>query len=224
MIKHELFPTVIGEFHNEDRDFVKQVIVEEGFNYVKDGKANEVSNPFLHHNEKLQKFYLYVTNCVKDYIRAYMVDPENVNIFITKSYFNVMNNGCPRHHHKDSDLSFVYYVNVPPEQNFPTTFYAPEELPEPTSEFAKAYHCSEWNITNSRSWWFPAHEGKMFIFPGSLHHEVRESVEDVPLIGSADFLKYRVSIVGDIMLTFSESFRTSMTHGNYSPEQWRRFI
>ena len=136
-----------------------------------------------------------------------------------------MNTACGPHHHRDSDLSFVYYCNIPNDHDKEIRFYT-ENKPEFTSGFCETYGVTKWDIDNSMSWGLVPTEGELLIFPAALSHGVGERgyAPDIEKIYNSDqFMQYRVSIVGDIILTFSDSFRTDKTHGNFSPDQWRMF-
>jgi len=227
VITHKLFPALVHEFHYNKNEMVRQIVREDCMDSVVDGRANEITNAFLHHNQKLVEFYFYVSQCVRECIKEYRVDPNNVNVYITKSYFNVMNTGCPPHHHADSDASFVYYCNIPKGKEDELRFYDAHKI-DFGSGFPETFCATEWNIGNSSSWGFVPVEGQMFIFPGKLTHGVSDNknwkAEDYEWIQSPhDFMSHRVSIVGDIILTFSESYKQQKTHGNFSPDQWRMF-
>ena len=222
---HRLFPTIVYEFNYDKNEMVRRIVREDCMNYVVDGKANEVTNPFLQQNEKLIEFYFYISQCVRKCIEQQHVDPSKVNVYITKSYFNVMNTACGPHHHRDSDLSFVYYCNIPNDHDKEIRFYT-ENKPEFTSGFCETYGVTKWDIDNSMSWGLVPTEGELLIFPAALSHGVgeRDYSPNIEKIYNPDqFMQYRVSIVGDIILTFSDSFRTDKTHGNFSPDQWRMF-
>ena len=222
---HRLFPTIVYEFNYDKNEMVRRIVREDCMNYVVDGKTSEIENPFLHQNEKLIEFYFYISQCVRKCIEQQHVDPSKVNVYITKSYFNVMNTPCPQHHHRDSDVSFVYYCNIPNNHDKEIRFWT-ENKPEFTSGFCETYGVTKWDIDNSTSWGFVPTEGELLIFPAALSHGVGERgyAPDIEKIYNSDqFMQYRVSIVGDIILTFSDSFRTDKTHGNFSPDQWRMF-
>ena len=222
---HRLFPTIVYEFNYDKNEMVRRIVREDCMNYVVDGKTSEIENPFLHQNEKLIEFYFYISQCVRKCIEQQHVDPSKVNVYITKSYFNVMNTPCPQHHHRDSDVSFVYYCNIPNNHDKEIRFWT-ENKPEFTSGFCETYGVTKWDIDNSTSWGFVPTEGELLIFPAELSHGVGEEnyAPNVEKIYNSDqFMQYRVSIVGDIILTFSDSFRTDKTHGNFSPDQWRMF-
>ena len=225
MKTHRLFPTIVYEFNYDKNEMVRRIVREDSMNYVVDGKTSEIENPFLHQNEKLIEFYFYISQCVRKCIEQQHVDPSKVNVYITKSYFNVMNTPCPQHHHRDSDVSFVYYCNIPNNHDKEIRFWT-ENKPEFTSGFCETYGVTKWDIDNSTSWGFVPTEGELLIFPAALSHGVGERgyAPDIEKIYNSDqFMQYRVSIVGDIILTFSDSFRTDKTHGNFSPDQWRMF-
>jgi len=227
VITHKLFPTLVHEFHYDKNEMVKRIVREDCMNYVVDGKAYEISNAFLHQNEKLIEFYFYVSQCIRECIKDYHVDPNNVNVYITKSYFNVMNTGCPVHHHADSDASFVYYCNIPRGKEDEIRFYD-DFKKELGSGFTRTFGAVVWDIGNSPSWGFVPVEGQLFIFPGKLMHGVTDnknwkSDEYEWIRSPQDFMSHRVSIVGDVILTFSESYKQQRTHGNFSPDQWRMF-
>jgi len=227
MKTHKLFPTIVYEFNYHKNDMVKQIVREDCMNYVIDGKANETTNPFLHQNEKLIEFYFYISQCIRESIKQQHVDPNKVNVYITKSYFNVMNTPCGPHHHRDSDVSFVYYCNIPQDEAIQAIRFYSENKPEFSSGFCQTYGATDWDIDNSLSWGLEPTEGELLIFPASLSHGVGERnynpTNTSSISNSNEFMQYRISIVGDVILTFSDSFHSESTHGNFAPDQWRMF-
>ena len=44
---HRLFPTIVYEFNYDKNEMVRRIVREDCMNSVVDGKANEVTNPFM---------------------------------------------------------------------------------------------------------------------------------------------------------------------------------
>jgi uncharacterized protein (TIGR02466 family) len=91
------------------------------------------------------------------------------NMWINISLYKDTNRS---HNHPFSDISGVYYVKTP-EKCGDITFEHPAidvlnyYFPKPSGEF---------NEYNSPSWWKPAVENKLYLFPGWLKHHVEPNL------------------------------------------------
>ena len=132
------------------------------------------------------------------------------------------------HNHSDAHLSFVYYVNVPPESGMlhfqaDTGSFA-NDLTRGMflDDFENKYPFKQHNIFNSMSVSYEAKEGKVIVFPARLDHMT--TMLDGRDIETADvdiIKKRRISISGDFLITYKKSRHVSM--GLQPVKNWRIF-
>jgi hypothetical protein len=117
MENHALFPVLVSKFTYDNNDYIKSKLLTSTAitKYFVDGITNEtVYNNSLHHEEELKDFYKFVTEAVYKYLDVLNIVTNLFDIFVHKSWLNVnKGTGNPQHNHKDSHLSFVYYVHTP---------------------------------------------------------------------------------------------------------------
>ena len=100
--------------------------------------------------------------------------------YITQSWmnFNPKGTGHHVHHHPNSIMSSVYFLEVP-EKCPPITFH---------SDAGKflfpqfAFNHVEWNEFNSTSWWIKAVKGSLLLFPSCLRHSVTPNPSKTPRV------------------------------------------
>lgn len=122
--------------------------------------------------------YFYSINCY---------DRNLVKPYITQSWVNYTEPGeyHHQHTHANSLLSGVLYIHGGGEADRITFYRDPTELDIlPVT----------WNEWNSKSWWFSADTGTLFIFPSNLSHGVEPTKSDSTRIS----LAFNVFIRGTI--------------------------
>ena len=228
MITHTLFPTTICEFEYEDSSKFKENLWEVALYHIKDGRSDEIIDPYLHHDEKLKDIYFFITNSIREYLSVFNIDLDDLDFHISKSYFNITDKDPnPKHHHLDSHMSFIYYAHIPEDVKLNIKFFT-TYMGEPHSCFFETFN-KEWNWHNSSSWTFESTEGHLFIFPGDVNHQV-VAAEDNFVKGEnslvstlEDFKKMRISIVGDGMFTYKNMYQNTRTHGVHPISSWKKF-
>ena len=229
MITHTLFPTTICEFEYERSSDFKEKVWEVGLDHINNIGNQEIHDPYVQHDDSLSEIYSFITKSVQEYLNLFNIDMDELEFYISKSYFNVLdaydNNG--RHHHKDSHISFIYYANIPDSFQSNICFYA-EHINEPHSNFFEMFNRGGWNIYNSSSWSFVPQEGHLFIFPGTVPHEVLNGeFDDNKVMGEIKTVEQlkdkRISIVGDGMFTFKNMNQQKHTHGLQPVSSWKTF-
>jgi len=225
MENHALFPVLVSKFTFDNNEYIKSKLLTDAAvnKYFINGITNETVFNSLHHEEDLKDFYKFVTESVFKYLDVLNIVTDLFDVFIHKSWLNVnKGTGNPQHNHKDSHLSFVYYVHTPMKNSI--RFFGDCSTREPYDNFFTNYvKENAWNIFNSRSWSFPPTDGQLFIFPATLSHEVEEFTKERFIVSDAkDMLECRVAIAGDILLLGKEVIK-----GNYRAVQpynfWRKF-
>jgi len=226
MITHAIFPTTICEF---DYDFpykFKELFWPESMYYLKNGYSGEKTNVSLHTNPKFEELYKWIISCSKQYMSTLNVD-DVFTFNVVKSFLNISREKCnPLHSHKDAHISFIYYLNIPDEITHNIRFYNYENRHEPFHKCIQWNNSNEvWDILNSYTWQFTPNEGKLFIFPSNLIHdtigfETNECINN-PVKDLEDLKKTRISLVGDILLTYKKNTHNPL--GIQPVENWRTF-
>jgi hypothetical protein len=223
---HALFPTLLLQDDNLENDRLKNIILK---NMLKHTDADGFSGEFtghvnLHHEPLYEQVFVMATHMAKQYCEVMQIDPDLFDFNIVKSWFNILENqSTPYHSHADAHLSFCYYVHVPEDLAQPIRFYAKEDKYEPFPAFAKFNSPAEWNIFNSYSWSFQASEGRMYLWPARMGHDTVGKSNDQPtgITSVEEAKKRRVSLAGDILLTYKEKSRSPL--GLQPKRNWRLF-
>ena len=224
--RHALFPVLVGETFNENHEDMKQQLENAAMNHLnEDGFSSEQTGHVdLHLDSEFKSLMQFATLAAKEYMATHMFHPDTFDYNIVKTWMNIIKDeGNPRHAHADAHLSFVYYVNVPEDANTGITFHNYTERYEPFPGCITHNNPQEWNIFNSYAWSFPVKEGQMLIFPSRLQHHVdgSEMGKRTAIRSLADLQESRVSIAGDIVLTYKEK---AAKHLGLQPIQnWRVF-
>jgi hypothetical protein len=224
---HAMFPTLVLEDEIQNQSSMKKTILNTILNHVdKDGQSNVVTGHVnIHHEPLYRPIFDAATDLAKQYCSVMQVDPSLFDFNIVKSWFNILRNGGnPYHAHPDAHLCFCYYANVPKEYSHPIYFYAHPEKYEPYQNFARLNKPAEWNVFNSYGWSFPVSEGFMFMWPARMFHATKEngpSEVSAGIFSISDAKKSRISIAGDILLTYKE--KSSADLGLQPKQNWRVF-
>ena len=182
----------------------------------------------LHQSEPLQPFFSALADQVGRYLGVLGMRAELFEMQCLKSWFVFCDppsdeesddDAIVPHNHSCSDISWVYYVDVPSESGA-VQFHGGS--PPATAMFESAFHY-DWhnedksairsvNWWNSETWSVHPKSGDLLIFPGHQVHSVEANG------GSSR----RVSIAGDIALTLRPEYR-DLEFGRTSPDHWTSF-
>lgn len=232
MIKHAIFPTLVGEFNYEYPQKFKEIF----FNKVVDlldsnGNSNEkTGHVTIHHTPEFKDLYTFISENIKEFISVYECDPSKMDAYIVKSWLNIIRDvQTPYHSHADAHISFVYYVNVPDDIKEPIRFFPnnPMGRYEPYVGFTKYTNSNDqWNQFNAQCWEFYPIEGHLIVFPASMPHDTELKNGEIRSMEGPNFplenlKKKRISIAGDVMLTFKE--KTAVAMGLQPLKNWRKF-
>ena len=176
----------------------------------------------LHHVPELRPFFGALSAEVTKYLRVLGMKPEFFEMQCLKSWFVLCepepdaDESMVAHNHSCSDISWVYYLDVP-DASSPIKFHAGTRLK--TEPFGSAFHydwhndhksaVSTINWWNSDNWSVHPKEGDLLLFPGHQLHSVEANQSDKP----------RVSVAGDIALTLKEEFK-DLEFGRTSQKHW----
>lgn len=227
MIEHALFPALItqNEIKRNTPEEIKEAFWPIALDCIgEDGSRGEIHNPYVHHQEELTPLYMFVHDCAMNYLDRMGCDPFGLEIYITKSWVNLQSGeGNNVHHHEDSHLSFVYYLNIPKDTQH-IVFYNDQQW-FPYKGFVNAHKSGQgWNAYNSGTWSFAPKEGELFVFPSKMRHGV-ESISGInrPVKTLQQIKDSRVSIAGDFFFTFKHDNQNTTTNGVQPIRTWRQF-
>ena len=224
-IKHYMFPSLILEKHDSNIPTVKSIVEQHIFNHMtEDGWSNEFAGfVTLHQDTRFDPLFKFAADAVKDYVTSFAADPNDFDIHIVKSWANIVKNrGNPLHNHADAHVSFVYYVNIPVDVNTPIIFYNNPNRYEPFHGFTR-WNSKSWDMLNSGTWKFMPKEGEILVFPAGMGHETPKlsSVEDMGIKDLTELRKHRISIAGDVIITYKETAAKPL--GLQPVKNWRTF-
>jgi hypothetical protein len=223
---HALFPTLLLEEVNPNHDAHKEMFMKQIFKHLDaDGYSDEsTGHVTLHHDLIYTPILEMATHMAQQYCSVMQIDHDLFDFNIVKTWFNIIQDrSTPYHNHADAHLSFVYYINVPTDHAQSIQFYSDRDRHEPYAGFVKFNNPAEWNIFNSIAWQFPSSEGTMFLWPAKMCHDTigKGSDLDPGLKVLDDAKNNRISLAGDIILTFKEKSNKPM--GLQPRRNWRTF-
>ena len=163
-----IFPTPIY-FSNLERNFTKKEILftEQTKNKVRDNDGNVTSiDNYILNNKCFSQLKKDLTLKVNDYFNKIICPLEEVKPYITQSWLNYTkkNDYHHSHEHPNSFVSGVFYFNADPDVD--TITFMKKDYNSILLEI------KEYNLFNSKTWWFPIQTGQLILFPSSTTHFV----------------------------------------------------
>ena len=147
----------------EEKEIEK--IIKKGMN--KNISNSSSTNSYIF-NDKLKNLKQFCEQQIKIYVEQVINPKEELDFYITQSWLNVTKPGEYHHHHshQNSIISGVFYIST--EEDDKITFSDPNvKVKEILRIKSKEYN--EWN---SITWFFPAENNKLILFPSWLNHQV----------------------------------------------------
>jgi len=140
-------------------------IVKEGMcrNY-----GNSTSNNSDIFNGKFKKLKQFCEQQLKIYVKEVINPKEELDFYITQSWLNITKPGeyHHEHSHQNSIVSGVFYIST--EEDDKITFSDPNHKIKELIKFEQ----KEFNAWNSISWFLPANNNELVLFPSWLNHSV----------------------------------------------------
>ena len=162
-----LFPTTVASFDLQKTISKKHNLKIKNLEYIKNETNLIRSNKYFLNLPELSGIKKFVEDSVQTYFNDVMRVSPTVKPYITISWTNIATHGQGhhKHTHPNSIVSGVFYVETSDEDKI--YFSLPQtpreiKLPAPI----------DYNISNSETWWLPATQGVLYLFPSTLTHYV----------------------------------------------------
>ena len=163
----------------------------------------------LHLEECVANFYYdTLTKAVNEYLNMLSVSTSmNLNIYLTKSWFNVTNRaGINRHNHADHHISFVYYPHVPQDNDAGLILEHRGKHPNEPYEGFLQTNTFDQNQFNAVTCNLPVSEGILYLYPSDLYHYIDADYQPIQgFHNKQDLNNARVCVAGDMLLTAQHS-------------------
>lgn len=163
-----VFPVPIFHTHLE-REFTEEELtfVKNQINDANDNVGNNTSkNNYILQNNKLKDIKSFLEEAIQTYMDNVVCPGDDIQVYITQSWINY-NNEHQYHHahaHPNSYISGVLYFKA--DENIDSINFTNKEYStiQPVIK--------NFNIWNSKDWWFPVKTGMLIMFPSSITHNV----------------------------------------------------
>ena len=226
MIVHALFPIIVCQFNYPNHKEFKELFFNNSMKHLNSsGYSDEMTGHVtIHHEETYADMYKFLVSSVRNYLDVLNVQHSSFEVNVIKSWLNILENrNTPMHAHKDAHISTSYYANTPKETNQPIRFHNYDQRIEPYAGCLLHNNNGKWDMANSYSWEFLPKEGDLFVFPSSLMHDtiVSNSGKETGVRNKEHFLRKRVCIASDVLLTYKEKKASPL--GIQPVVNWRNF-
>ena len=164
-----VFPTPVLTFTDEKGINLPEMDYINNLDYI-DNFANQTTvHTAVLQNKKLKRLEAWIYKALERYVQEVYAPEEDVDLKITQSWCNKSLPGQSHHAHchHNSLVSGVYYVQTTDEDKITFLNRDFSQLRIETNSF---------NSFNSLSWWVPAEQGTLVLFPSTLQHQVEEVV------------------------------------------------
>ena len=241
-ILHALFPTLVYQTKLTDANRWNSLLLtslpDHNFSNHAEQRGQHFAGEYhgqslLHLDDRLAHFFATLAIQVADYLKVLGMQPELFDLQCLKSWFvichpanesdvttdsNTQPTALLPHNHSCSDISWVYYVDVPADCPA-ITFHSGRTLP--TEPFGSAFHydwqhdhkssVTTFNQWNKDTWSIIPKTGDLLLFPGHQLHSVEANHTD----------QRRISVAGDLALTLKPEY-IDREFGRTAPENWKK--
>ena len=197
----------------------EQTSVENGVEWFHTTSEN-MGKPTIHLEESLNQLFEQIILNTKTYVYEVLKYKKIFDFIITKSWISRSKTPFQKikwHNHSTSDISFSYYLNMPPDshklQFTNNDNYNGLLAGLNKSDVRDAVH--EVNELNASTFHMDPTEGSLILFPSSLQHCTEYA--------SNNFRGERLAIVGDITLVFKEDGTNDYSMGYINPKYWKMY-
>jgi uncharacterized protein (TIGR02466 family) len=170
LVVDNLFPTPLGIAHldrgvtKKELEFIKKLDTHKN-----EGNTSSVNNYVLQLPE-LRRLEVFCTEAINQFFKEVYAPRDDLSLYITQSWANFTDQGQyhHRHYHTNSFLSGVFYITTHVDTDkihFYKEFAARSGFAIPTEKY---------NAYNSESWWYPAEDNIVLMFPSLTMHMVEQ--------------------------------------------------
>ncbi len=222
-----IFPTTVyvGEVTDHQTHKEEFYKVYHKFDY-EDSDANSTvsentGRPFIHLEDNLDPLFNEIILHTKRYVMDVLQYKDIFEYVITKTWLSRTRSQkeIPWHIHSTSHISFVYYLNMPPNAHKlkflnphnKNSFFLGMSL---ESRYEERTMVKEFNQLNSEEFYIHPPEGTVALFPSSIQH-CTQCVDK-------SFDDERLAIVGDITLTLKED-QLQYSMGYIDQKYWKKY-
>ena len=222
-----IFPTTVyvGEVTDHQTHKEEFYKVYHKFDY-EDSDANSTvsentGRPFIHLEDNLDPLFNEIILHTKRYVMDVLQYKDIFEYVITKTWLSRTRSQkeIPWHIHSTSHISFVYYLNMPPNAHKlkflnphnKNSFFLGMSL---ESRYEERTMVKEFNQLNSEEFYIHPPEGTVALFPSSIQH-CTQCVDK-------SFDDERLAIVGDITLTLKED-QLQYSMGYIDQKYWNKY-
>ena len=222
-----IFPTTVyvGEVTDHQTHKEEFYKVYHKFDY-EDSDANSTvsentGRPFIHLEDNLDPLFNEIILHTKRYVMDVLQYKDIFEYVITKTWLSRTRSQkeIPWHIHSTSHISFVYYLNMPPNSHKlkflnphnKNSFFLGMSL---ESRYEERTMVKEFNQLNSEEFYIHPPEGTVALFPSSIQH-CTQCVDK-------SFDDERLAIVGDITLTLKED-QLQYSMGYIDQKYWKKY-
>ena len=222
-----IFPTTVyvGEVTDHQTHKEEFYKVYHKFDY-EDSDANSTvsentGRPFIHLEDNLDPLFNEIILHTKRYVMDVLQYKDIFEYVITKTWLSRTRSQkeIPWHIHSTSHISFVYYLNMPPNAHKlkflnphnKNSFFLGMSL---ESRYEERTMVKEFNQLNSEEFYIHPPEGTVALFPSSVQH-CTQCVDK-------SFDDERLAIVGDITLTLKED-QLQYSMGYIDQKYWKKY-
>jgi uncharacterized protein (TIGR02466 family) len=162
---HPVYYTGRENLSPKEEKEIRKIIDKEGM-YKSVGNSQSNNSDIF--NGKLKEIKRFCEQHIKTYVKKVINPKEEIDIYITQSWLNVTKPGeyHHEHYHQNSIISGVFYISTEEDDNI--TFNDPNQKIKELIRIEP----KEFNIWNSSSWFFPAKNNGLILFPSWLNHVV----------------------------------------------------
>jgi|TARA_R100000455_G_C6232852_1_gene93967 hypothetical protein len=228
----DIFPTTIysNKFYHHEKykkafydvyskyDYPQETILRNGEEWYNTTSEN-TGNPYIHLDENLTEIFDEIIENVKKYVYDILEYEEIFDFIITKSWLSrarAPHENINWHDHANSDISFTYYLNTPPNSHR-LRFSNDSNLNGLLGGLNKSDvkdAVRNTNIHNASTFHLEPKEGTLILFPSSLAHSTDNA---------RDFVGERLAIAGDVILVFKEDATNDFSMGYLHPKYWKLY-
>ena len=223
-----LFPTCVTSTIYEDHEKLKKVFFQNFKNHVPEsgyplGEAS--GHVSIHNDPDMAFFFKFVSDTAREYLKILGVDESIWEVNLVKTWLNSFSfNSVPPHNHADAHLTWIYYMNVPEGKAHPLVLLKNNAVNDLTNGLFEN-DTTHNQFSASRLEHTPT-EGELMFLPSNLDHQTALLEKNSPEIHFPTndhkiHMHNRISISGDIVLTFKETSKRS--RGLQPVSNWKKF-